>query len=253
MQKTSFRTALVTGASSGLGRGLALWYARQGVRVYAAARRQEQLTALAEEARAAHGHIEPVEMDVARADATVDLIRELDADCGGLELVIANAGFGQETSGKRIKWETVRQTIDVNVTGAAATLCAVLPQMVERKKGHLVGVASLAAFRGLPRQAPYSASKAFLSTFMESLRVDLQGTGVDVTCVYPGFVKSEMTSKNKHPMPFLLETDEAVELMAGAIARGQAQYAFPWQMAGVMGLVKRLPNPVFNTMARKLR
>lgn len=253
MAETSYRTALVTGASSGLGRGLALWFARRGVRVYAAARRREQLEALADEARAANGHIEPVELDVAQAESTVARIRELDAACGGLELVIANAGFGQETSGKRIKWETVQRTIDINVSGAAATLCAALPQMVERKKGHLVGVASMAAFRGLPRQAPYSASKAFLSIFLESLRVDLQGTGVRVTCLYPGFVKSEMTAKNKHPMPFLLETDEAVERMAAAIGRGQAEYAFPWQMAGVLGVVKRLPNPVFDAVARKVR
>ena len=253
MAETRYRTALVTGASSGLGRGLALWFARHGVRVYAAARRREHLASLADEARAANGHLEPVELDVAQAQSTLTRIRELDAACDGLDLVIANAGFGQETSGKRIKWETVQRTIDVNVTGAAATLCAALPQMVERKRGHLVGVASLAAFRGLPRQAPYSASKAFLSTFLESLRVDLQGTGVRVTCIYPGFVKSEMTSRNKHPMPFLLETDKAVELMAAAIGRGDAQYAFPWQMSGVMGVVKRLPNPLFDAVARRVR
>jgi len=206
MAEMSYRTALVTGASSGLGRGLALWFARRGVKVYAAARRLENLEALANEARAANALIEPVELDVSDADHTLARIRELDAACGGLELIIANAGFGQETSGKRIKWDTVKRIIDVNVTGAAATLSAVLPQMVERKRGHVVGVASLAAFRGLPRNAAYSASKAFLSTFMESLRVDLRGTGVHVTCLYPGFVKSEMTAQNKFQMPFLLET-----------------------------------------------
>ncbi len=253
MAETNHRTALVTGASSGLGRGLALWYARRGVRVYAAARRRENLEALAQEARAANAHIEPVELDVSEGDATVARIRELDTACEGLDLIIANAGFGQESSAKRIHWESVRQTLGVNVTGAAATLCAVLPRMVERGRGHVVGVASMAAYRGLPRQAAYSGSKAFLSVFMESLRVDLQGTGVRATCLYPGFVKSEMTSQNKHPMPFLLETEDAVERMAGAIARGEAEYAFPWQMKGVLGLVKRLPNPVYDALARRAR
>ena len=253
MAETRFQTALVTGASSGLGRGLALWYARQGVRVYAAARRRENLEALAQEARAAGGHLEPVELDVSQGDETVARIRELDDACGGLELIIANAGFGQDSPAKRIQWESVRQTLGVNVTGAAATLCAVLPRMVERGRGHVVGVASLAAFRGLPRQAAYSGSKAFLHIFMESLRVDLRGTGVGVTCVYPGFVKSEMTSQNKFPMPFLLETEDAVARMAGAIARGEAEYAFPWQMAGVLGVVKRLPNPLYDALARKAR
>ncbi|MFE8601910.1 SDR family NAD(P)-dependent oxidoreductase [Archangium violaceum] len=253
MAELSYRTALVTGASSGLGRGLALWFARRGVKVYAAARRRENLEALANEARAANASVEPVELDVADADNTLARIRELDAACGGLDLIIANAGFGQETSGKRIKWDTVKKVIDVNVTGAAATLSAVLPQMVERKRGHVVGVASLAAFRGLPRNAAYSASKAFLHIFMESLRVDLRGTGVNVTCIYPGFVKSEMTAQNKFQMPFLLETEEAVERMAKAIVRGDAQYAFPWQMASVMGLLKHLPNAIFDTAMRKGR
>lgn len=253
MAEMSYRTALVTGASSGLGRGLALWFARRGIKVYAAARRRDNLEALANEARAASAHIEPVELDVADADNTLARIGELDTACGGLDLVIANAGCGQETNGRRIKWEPVKQVIDVNVTGAAATLTAVLPRMVERKRGHVVGVASLAAFRGLPRNAAYSASKAFLHVFMESLRVDLKGTGVHVTCLYPGFVRTEMTARNKAPMPFLLEVEEAVELMAKAIVRGEAQYAFPWQMAGIMGLVKRLPNALFDAAARKAR
>jgi short-subunit dehydrogenase len=231
---------------------LALWFARRGVKVYAAARRRENLEALASEAHAAGAHIQPVELDVTHAADTLARLRELDEACGGLELVIANAGFNQPTSGKRIKWEAVKQTIDVNVTGATATLCAVLPQMVERKRGHLVGVASLAAFRGMGRNAAYSASKAYLSTFMESLRVDLKGTGVNVTCLYPGFVKSEMTAKNKFTMPFLLETEEAVELMGRAILRGETQYAFPWQMARLMGLVKTMPNALFDATMRKL-
>ena len=253
MAELSYRTALVTGASSGLGRGLALWFARRGVKVYAAARRLENLEALANEARAAGSHVEPVELDVADEEATLARIRELDTASGGLDLVIANAGFGKETSGKRINWETVKQTIDVNVTGAAATLCAVLPRMVERKRGHVVGVASMAAFRGFPRNAPYSASKAFLHTFLESLRVDLRGTGVHVTCIYPGYVKSEMTAPNKGPMPFLLETEEAVELMGRAIVRGEAQYAFPWQTASVLHLMKLLPNALFDRALGKRR
>jgi short-subunit dehydrogenase len=253
MAEMSYRTALVTGASSGLGRGLALWFGRRGVKVYAAARRRDHLEALANEARAAGATIEPVELDVSDADATLARIRELDASSGGLDLVIANAGVGVETNARRIQWEQVKQTIDVNVTGAAATLCAVLPRMVERKRGHLVGVASLAGYRGLGRNAAYSASKAYLSTFMESLRVDLKPTGVRVTCIYPGFVKSEMTARNKFTMPFLLETEEAVEMMGKAIVRGEAHYAFPWQTASLMRLVRVMPNALFDAAMRKLR
>lgn len=252
MAEMNYRTALVTGASSGLGRGLALWLAKNGVRVFASGRRVEHLKALSDEARASGVTVEPVAMDVARTDETLARIRQLDAECSGLDLVVANAGVGGETHGKRMEWERVKQMIDVNVTGAAATLCAVLPQMVERNRGHIVGIASLAALRGLPGHSAYSASKAYLATFMESLRVDLRDTDVRVTCIYPGFVKSEMTAKNKHPMPFLLETDDAVGRMGRAILRGDAEFAFPWQLSSAMKLVKALPNPLFDATARKL-
>jgi short-subunit dehydrogenase len=253
MAERSYTTALVTGASSGLGRGLALWLARRGTRVFAAARRLEHLQALAEEARAAGATVEPVEMDVARADETVARIQRMDADCGGLELVVANAGVGLESSAKRLSWERLKPMIDVNVSGAVATLSAVLPRMIERDRGHVVGVSSLAAWRGLPRNAGYSASKAFLSTFLESLRVDLKGTAVRVTAIHPGFVKSEMTATNKFPMPFLLETEDAVARMGKGIARGEPVIAFPWQLSAPMRMLRVLPDPLFDLLARKLR
>jgi short-subunit dehydrogenase len=248
-----YRTALVTGASSGLGRGLSLWLARRGVKVYAAARRTEQLEACAAEAREGGAEIIPVTLDVARTEDTLARIRALDAGCGGLDLVVANAGVGEVTNGKTLQWERVQRTIDVNVTGAAATLCAVLPQMVARGRGHLVGVSSISAYRGLPGNAAYSGSKAFLSTFMESLRVDLQGTGVRVTSLHPGFVKTDMTKHNRHRMPFLLEAEEGVELMGQAILRGEGEYAFPWQMRQVLRVLRVLPNPLFDRIGRRVR
>jgi short-subunit dehydrogenase len=253
MAEISYRTALITGASSGLGRGLALWFAQRGTRVFAVARRKDHLAALAEEARAAGTTIEPVELDVSRADETVERIRAIDADCGGLDMVVANAGVGGPTNGRRFDWARAKQILDVNVTGTAATLGAVLPRMVERKKGHVVGVSSLAAFRGLPKNAAYSGSKAFLRIFMESLRVDLRGTGVRVTCIYPGFVKSEMTANNPFPMPFLLETQDAVERMGKAIARGETEVTFPWQLSTAVRLMRVMPNPLFETVAKRLR
>jgi short-subunit dehydrogenase len=230
-----------------------LWFARRGTRVFAVARRKTHLAALAEEARAAGTTIEPVELDVSRTDDTVERIRAIDSDCGGLDLVVANAGVGGPTSGRRFEWERAKQILDVNVTGTAATLGAVLPQMVERKNGHVVGVSSLAAFRGLPKNAAYSGSKAFLRVFMESLRVDLAGTGVRVTCIYPGFVKSEMTANSDVPMPFLLETQDAVERMGRAIARGENEVTFPWQLSTAVRLLRVMPNPLFDTVTRRFR
>ncbi|EPX59701.1 3-oxoacyl-[acyl-carrier protein] reductase [Cystobacter fuscus DSM 2262] len=252
MSELSYRTALVTGASSGLGRGLALWLGKRGVKVYAAARRLPRLETLAQEGKALGATIEPVELDVSQADATLARVRELDEACGGLDLVVANAGVGFPTNALDFPWEDAKRIIDVNVTGAAATLSAVLPRMVERDRGHLVGISSLASCRGLPQNAAYSASKAFLDTFLESLRVDLHGTRVRVTCIRPGFVKTEITAAIQHYMPFLLEADPAVEYMGQAILRGDDVYGFPWPMARAVGMARWVPNALFDAVASKV-
>lgn len=248
-----YKNALITGASSGLGRGLSLWFAKKGVRVFAAARRAENLDSLRKEAEAAGGVLEPVMLDVADSARTREVVSKLDRDSGGLDLVVANAGVGIDTPGKRFGWEALEQMVRVNVLGAAATLTAALPHMVERKRGHLVGVASLASYRGMPRMAGYSGTKAFLRVFLESLRIDLKPLGIHVTTLSPGFVKSEMTAKNKFPMPFLLETEDAVGRMASAILRGDSEYAFPLPMAATMKLLEGLPNPIFDLAAKRLR
>lgn len=253
MNELTYRTALITGASSGLGRGLTAWFAARGVKVFAAARREELLRTLADECARSGGQVEPMVLDVADAHETVRRIQALDESCGGLDLIIANAGIALDTPAKRIRFEDVERTIQVNVTGAAATLTAVLPKMVERDRGQIVGISSLAAYRGLPRMAAYSASKAFLKTFLEGLRVDLQGTNVRVTSIQPGFVKSEMTARNRFRMPFLMETGDAVDLMGRAISRGDREYAFPWQLAGAMGLARAMPNALWDVTARRLK
>ncbi|MBX7117302.1 MAG: SDR family NAD(P)-dependent oxidoreductase [Myxococcaceae bacterium] len=251
MKKTEYKTALITGASSGLGRGLALWFAKQGTKVYAAARRADQLKAL--QAEAPEGRVIPVVMDVADADATFAKVKAFDHESGGLDLVIANAGVGNDTYGKRINWDSLSSMLKVNVNGAAATLTGALSGMVERKRGHLVGIASLAAFRGLPRSAGYSGSKAFLSIFLEGLRVDVKHLGVRVTCVYPGFFKSEMTAKNSFKMPFMIETDDAVERTAQAIVRGTERVMYPWPTAVGAKFLASLPLPAYQSLSRKLR
>jgi short-subunit dehydrogenase len=236
-----YKTALITGASSGLGRALAVWFARRGVRVYAAARRAEHLQALRDEVAATGGVVEPVTLDVADTGATVERIRALDRESGGLGLVIANAGIGEQTPAWRMDWPKVERTLQVNVMGAAATLTAALPGMVERNRGQVVGISSIAAFRGMPQAAAYSGSKAFLTTFLQSLRVDLSGTGVAVTAIHPGYVKTEMTAKNKS-MVLVLEADEAAERMGRAIVRRVGEFSFPTPMAMVGRIVSMVPD-----------
>jgi short-subunit dehydrogenase len=248
-----YENALITGATSGIGRGLAAWFARRGTRVYACGRRESELASLRDEVTQAGGRLEPVAMDVSRARETIDRIQEIDRGCGGLDLVIANAGVGTATPAKKIQWADVEQMIGVNVTGAAATLTALLPAMVERDRGHLVGISSIASYRGQSRMAGYCASKSYLATFCESLRVDLARTKVRMSCIHPGFVKSEMTAKNPFKMPFLMETDAAVEGIGRAILREESEFIIPWQWRPTMRALRMIPNAAWNVMARRLR
>ena len=249
-----FGHAFITGASSGLGRGLALHYARQGGVVHACARREAELTALAAEAvsLSAPGRIVPVPLDVADASALTAAISRAEESAGGaLDLVIANAGIGQPTTARRLDWRTVKALLDVNVVGACVTLAAALPAMVARGRGTVVGLSSLGAFRGFPASGAYCASKAALHTFLESVRVDLAGTGVKAITVYPGFVRTPMTARNRFPMPFLMELDEAVRLMARGIDRGDAVIAFPAPMVALVQGVRLLPRGIYEALARK--
>jgi len=248
-----YENALITGATSGIGRGLSAWFARRGTRVYACGRREAELALLRDEVTRAGGRLEPVVMDVTRGQETIDRIREIDRSCGGLDLVVANAGIGLATSARKMKWENVEKMIQVNVVGSTATLAAVLPAMVERDRGHLVGISSIAAYRGLPRMAGYCASKAYLATFLESLRVDLVHTKVKVSSIHPGYVKSEMTATNKYPMPFLMETDAAVEEIGRAIVRQVREHVIPWQWRSAMRAIRLMPNAAWDAAAQRLR
>ena len=227
--ENTYSNILITGASSGLGRALALWFARRGARVYAAARREELLESLKAEASSGPGQVVPVRLDVAQAETVAAKLVALDdATPGGIDLVVANAGVGGMTNGQRAEWKDMERMLQVNILGATATLAALASRMVQRHKGHLVGISSLAAWLVVPRFGVYGASKLYLQTYCQGLRVDLAGTGV-------------MTADNRFAMPFLLETADAANRMGKAILRGDARLAFPWQMAWLTRLGRLLP------------
>jgi short-subunit dehydrogenase len=235
------RTAVITGASSGIGRALAIALVRQGARVGAVARRADLLETLTSEARAIGGTLVGAAADVGDRNAVLDAIRGLEASLGPIDLLIANAGVGVPSGAVEMNVPDVEAMMRVNFFGAVYAIEAVLPGMIARGSGHIVGVSSLAAYKGLPGSAGYCASKAALSAYLEALRIELRAKGVAVTAICPGFVRTAMTAKNPK-MPFLMEPDAAAEHILRAVRRRPAVYHFPWQMSLLMKLTQWMPD-----------
>ncbi len=244
------RSLLITGASSGIGRALALEYARGGAAVALCARRLPELEAVAAEVRSAGGRALAIPVDVSDTDAIGDAVRLADRELGGLEMVVANAGRGDWRHGSQLRWEDVAAVVDVNVRGAVATLAAAIPVFLAQQRGHLVGVTSLAGSRGLPMSAAYSASKAALSVFLESLRIDLAVARIGVTDVRPGFVLTPMPEHASHPTPLRWPAERAARHTARRLEASPAVIAFPWQLALAANLARLLPSSIYDRIAR---
>jgi short-subunit dehydrogenase len=248
----TYANALITGASSGIGRALAERLARKGTHVVVAARRQAELDTLVESIERAGGSAEALVLDVADSDAAFATIQALDARLP-LDLVVANAGIATPTPAKRIEWKKVAQVFDINVLGATATLCAPIAGMLQRGRGHIVGVASLAGYRGLPGSAAYSSSKAALIAFLDSLRVDLARTPIAVTTICPGYIVTDLTAdKPRGTMPFLMPLDEAADIIERAIEARVPLCAFPAPMAALARTALVMPTSMFDWLARRI-
>jgi short-subunit dehydrogenase len=242
---------LITGASSGIGAALAKHYAAAGTQVVLAARREQALGELADAIAASGGTAQIEVLDVSDPERTQARIRELDRTLS-FDLVIANAGIGGSKWGGNLDWSDCKSIIDVNVCGAIATLTGALPGMVERKAGHLVGISSVAQYRGLPSSAVYCASKAFLSTFLESLRIDLHGTGVNVTDARPGFIDTPLSASLKSK-PFEISAEEAATIIAKAVRRKRGVITFPKQMAALGHMLELMPGAIYEPAVRRGR
>jgi NADP-dependent 3-hydroxy acid dehydrogenase YdfG len=243
-------TVLVTGASSGIGRALAVEYGRGGAKLALCARREAELEETAAEVRQAGGSAIIIPLDVADVDAVGEAVRRADRDLGSLDMVIANAGRGDTRLATRLTWQDVGPIIDVNVRGAFATLVAAIPVLLAQQGGHLVGISSLAGVRALPTSAAYSASKAALSTFLESLRIDLAPVGIRVTDVQPGFVMTPPNEAATHSMPFLWPVDRAARHIAHKLERAPAVVAFPWPLVVATRFARLLPAWIYDRIVR---
>ncbi len=240
------RRVFITGASSGIGDALAREYANSGATLGLVARRGAQLDALSVALPGTHF---TYPLDITDAAALAAAARDFIARSGVPDIVIANAGISVGTlAGEADDLTAVRRVMEVNVLGLAHTLQPFVEPMRQAGGGTLVGIASVAGVRGIPGAGAYSASKAAAIALLESMRVELRGSGVRVVTISPGYIATPMTAKNPYPMPFILPADVAARRMVRVIAQGKSYAVVPWQMAIVGKLLRLLPNVVFDAL-----
>ncbi len=245
------RVAWVTGASSGIGRALALELAASGVRVAATARRADELGALAAEAQTRGGEIVPFPADVTDAAAISAVGEAIAAALGPIDLAVLNAGLFIPVGAAPFDLGAFTKTFDVNLTGTANCLAAVLPAMTARRAGRVVIVASVTGYGGLPSSAAYGATKAGLINLAESLKFDLDRSGVTIQVANPGFVDTPATAKNTFKMPALMPVDEAARRIVQGIARGGFEITFPKRFTYVLKALRLLPYPLYFRLIAK--
>ena len=242
---------MITGASAGIGKGLALQIAARGGRLGLLARREDVLNETVAQIKKLNGHALAAAADVRDQKAVRAAADRFRAELGSIDVMIANAGIGTSKHAAQLHPEQVAEVININLIGAVNSVAAVLPEMVQRGSGQLVAISSLAGYRGLAKSAAYCASKAGVSSYFESLRIDLRRTGVTVSVIYPGFIKTELTAGREAKMPYLMELDDAVNKILMAIEKGKKSYAFPWQLATIVRSSLIMPATMYDWIAER--
>lgn len=229
------RSVWLIGASSGIGAALAQSLLDRGARVAISARRGEQLE------QVSAGRMKVIPLDVTDRAAFDEAAEAVRAEMGELDMVIFNAGMWQQMSADAWDRDLFARHIEVNLLGLNNCLGAVLPRMVERRRGDIVSVASVAGYRGIAGAEAYGATKAAQINLLEGLRAALLRRGIRVTTVCPGFVRTELTATNTFPMPFIIEADQAAASICRGLEQGRQEIVFPLRMALLMKLARLLP------------
>jgi short-subunit dehydrogenase len=245
------KRVFITGASSGIGAALAQHYAQQGAMLGLVARRHEMLAQLVAGLPNGGNHrIYPLDVTdhASLAAAAADFI----AEAKGVDVVIANAGISQGTLTEHAEdLRVFERIIAINVTATVATFAPFIEVMKKQVAAgnnncRLVGIGSVAGIRGLPGAEAYSASKAAVISYCESLRVELRSSGIKVVTIAPGYIDTPMTQVNNYPMPFLLPADMFAAKAVAAISNGTSYTVIPWQMGVVAKVLRVLPNWLYD-------
>ncbi|MBA3338668.1 MAG: SDR family NAD(P)-dependent oxidoreductase [Geodermatophilaceae bacterium] len=237
--KIAGTTFWITGASGGIGAALATELHRRGGRIAISARRRERLEAVSQ----GRMHVEPLDItDKAAVHTAVQAVRDA---LGSIDVAVLNAGTWQQVRTDEFDAESFRTTFDTNVMGTVHCIEAVLPTMLVNRSGAISGMASVAGYRGLPGSEAYGASKAALINLLESLRGSLGPRGIRVQTISPGFVKTDLTARNKFPMPFMISPDKAAAIIADGIAAEKTEIVFPLPMMLLMKTARLVPNALW--------
>lgn len=239
----------ITGASSGIGQALAHRYHQAGFRLALVARRTSEVKTWASAQGISPDSYEIYSADVSVTDSIVAAGRDCIARQGVPDVVIANAGIsvGMDTA-VLSDIDVMARTFATNNIGMAATFQPFVDAMVQRGSGTLVGIGSVAGIRGLPGHGAYCASKAAVISYCESLRGEMRPHGVRVVTLSPGYIDTPLTRQNRYAMPFLMQADDFADRAFNAIAAGARHRVIPWQMGIVAGLLRMLPNALFDQL-----
>lgn len=238
---------LITGGTTGIGLALAQKFLREGAKVAVTGRNREKFNAIKDTELIFY------QGDVSDKEFMYKIVNDFSDRLGGLDIVIANAGIGYSVKSTLPNFEESQRIFDVNVAGVLNTFAPAVKLFHAQGYGHLVAISSIAGFNGLPGTSAYSASKAAVSTLMESYAIDLKKFKIDVTCIQPGFVDTPLTKRNKHPMPFLVTSEKAADKFYAAIIKKKTVYTYPYFFGAVVRFLSIIPRGLFiKLMSRKL-
>jgi NAD(P)-dependent dehydrogenase (short-subunit alcohol dehydrogenase family) len=240
--KLNGKVAWVVGGSSGIGAAVARELVTRGATVAISARRKDQLDDVA------GGDMLVLPADVTDADSLMAAAAQIRSDLGPIDLAVLAAGYWKQMDPGSWDTEVFDQHLKVNLTGMSNSIAAILPDMLSRRSGVIAGISSVAGYRGLAGAEAYGATKAGQINLLESLRVHVAKTGVRVTTVCPGFVRTELTAGNRFPMPFMIEADEAARYMCDGLERERTEIVFPARMAVLMKASRFVPNRVWTAL-----
>jgi NAD(P)-dependent dehydrogenase (short-subunit alcohol dehydrogenase family) len=234
--------AWVVGASSGIGAAVARELTRRGCVVAISARREDELREVA------GGNMLVLPLDVTHAGSVLAAADRVRGEFGRIDLAVLSAGYWRQMDPTDWNTDDFDRHVRVNLVGMGNAIAAVLPDMVGRRRGVIAGIASVAGYRGLAGAEAYGATKAAQINLLESLRIHLARTGVDVTTICPGFVRTDLTADNAFPMPFLIDADEAARCICDGLERGRTQIVFPRRMALLMAAARLVPTRLWTAM-----